>query len=192
MKVTTGTARGFKLESVPGMDVRPTADKVKQAIFNMLQFELEGRRIIDLFAGTGQLGIEALSRGATYADLVDNLPASVAIIRKNLKKTKLSEKATVHLSDYKSFLKGYSKQKCHILLLDPPYRAGYIARILKFVQTFDIMAPNGIIICESDTADVIPSEIGCLVQEKRKVHGSTAITMLRRVVDKQGEDRTHA
>ena len=184
MRVTAGTAGGFKLDSVPGMDVRPTADKVKQAIFNMLQFQLEGRRVLDLFAGTGQLGIEALSRGAAHADLVDHSPASVAVIRKNLQKTKLADRATVHLADYKSFMKGYPKQSCHLLLLDPPYRAGYLERVLNFVQTFDIMAPNGIIICESDASEVLPSEIGCFVQEKRKVYGHTAITVFS-VADKQ-------
>ena len=111
MRVITGTARGRKLKPLPGLDTRPTADSVKESLFNILQFDIEGRRALDLFAGTGQLGIEALSRGAAWCDFVDVNPAAVKLVRENLASTGLSGRASVVQRDFLAFLQGCRGKK---------------------------------------------------------------------------------
>ena len=124
MRVITGIARGKRLVTVAGNDiVRPTGDKVKEALFSSIQFDIEGRRILDLFAGSGQLGIEALSRGAQSATFVDINDASLKVVKQNLDSTGLSDKAQVVKSDYATFALR-STQKFDIAFLDPPYQAG--------------------------------------------------------------------
>ena len=104
MRVITGSARGKRLKELPGLDTRPTADRVKEGLFNAIQFDIEGRRVLDLFAGTGQLGIEALSRGAAFCDFVDSAPAAMKIIRANVDACGLAERAAFHQKDFAAFL----------------------------------------------------------------------------------------
>mgnify|MGYP005922078861 CR=1 FL=1 len=104
MRVITGTARGRRLKEPQGMDIRPTTDKVKESMFSILQFDIEGRRVLDLFGGTGQLGIEALSQGAKGAVFVDAREEACALIRENLKRTRLSEQGSVVRCDYLDYL----------------------------------------------------------------------------------------
>ena len=120
MRVITGTARGVPLKAPRGMDTRPTMDQVKEGIFSAIQFEVEGRTALDLFAGSGQLGIEALSRGAAHCTFVDKGREPVSVIRENLKKTRLEERAEVVQADYSSYLKTCRRQ-FDLILLDPPY-----------------------------------------------------------------------
>lgn len=115
MRVITGTARGRVLKTLEGEDVRPTTDRVKEAIFSIIQFELEGRRVLDLFAGSGQLGIEALSRGAAYATFTDMSAESVDIVKKNLISTKLENNAEVIRTEAVTFLKGNRKNTISFL-----------------------------------------------------------------------------
>ena len=119
MRVITGTARGVPLKAPKGIDTRPTMDQVKEGIFSAIQFEVEGRRALDLFAGSGQLGIEALSRGAAHCTFVDKGREPIAVIRENLKKTRLEERAEVVQADYSSYLKTCRTQ-FDLILLDPP------------------------------------------------------------------------
>jgi len=179
MRITTGTARGTKVMPVPGDTTRPTADKLKQAMFNAVQFEIEGRRALDLFAGTGQLGIEALSRGAEHCVFVDNSAAAVAAVKNNLERAKLAGKASVRLSDYKAYLNTAPKRHFHIIFLDPPYQPGYLKRVISFIQTFDISAQSGIILCEGDAAEPMPDELGQFALERRYIHASSAVTLYR-------------
>ena len=120
MRVITGTARGRVLRTLEGEDVRPTTDRVKEAVFSIIQFEIEGRRVLDLFAGSGQLGIEALSRGAASATFVDMSKDSLSTVKYNLEHTKLGDNAKVVQTDALSFLK-LTKDKFDIVFLDPPY-----------------------------------------------------------------------
>ena len=120
MRVITGTARGRVLKTLEGEDVRPTTDRVKEAVFSIIQFEIEGRRVLDLFAGSGQLGIEALSRGAASATFVDMSKDSLSAVKYNLEHTKLGDNAKVVQTDALSFLK-LTKDKFDIVFLDPPY-----------------------------------------------------------------------
>ena len=120
MRVITGTARGRVLRTLEGEDVRPTTDRVKEAVFSIIQFEIEGRRVLDLFAGSGQLGIEALSRGADSATFVDMSKDSLATVKYNLEHTKLGDRAKVIQTDALSFLK-LTKDRFDIVFIDPPY-----------------------------------------------------------------------
>ena len=119
MRVITGSARGRRLKELEGMETRPTTDRVKEGMFSALQFDIEGRRVLDLFAGTGQLGIECLSRGAASAVFVDRRPDAVKIIRENLKVTDLTDRAQVVSGDSMEYLKSL-REKFDIILLDPP------------------------------------------------------------------------
>ncbi len=152
MYVITGIAGGRKLKSPKGETVRPTTDHVKQAIFNILQFDLEGRKVLDLFAGTGQLGIEALSRGAREAVFTDRSRESVRLVRENLKTCGLS--ARVLESDALGFL---ARGECFdIIFIDPPYDAGLYEAVLKQINQVDNLNDGGIIVCEARAGTVLP------------------------------------
>lgn len=157
MRVITGTARGKRLITVPGNDlVRPTSEKVKESIFSSIQFDIEGRRILDLFAGSGQLGIEALSRGAISATFVDNSDVSLSVVRKNLEGTDFKDKADICKSDYKSFL-SRKPGVFDIAFLDPPYNKGILADALSCVAP--VMSDYGIIICEHPREEKMPETV---------------------------------
>ncbi len=153
MRVITGTARGRRLYEPANMDIRPTTGLVKESLFNIIQFDLEGRRVLDLFAGTGQLGIEALSRGAKSVVFVDESLEAIKTVRANLEHCKLSGE-TVR-EDALSYL-GHCG-KFDLIFLDPPYAQGLLDKALQKIIQFDILADGGIIICETDIkTEVLP------------------------------------
>lgn len=147
MRVITGTARGKKLKEISGLETRPTTDRVKESLFNIIQFEVPGRAVLDLYGGTGQLGIECLSRGAASATIVDSRKEAVATIRQNLEITKLT--AEVLHRDSISFLKTCSAESYDVILLDPPYESDLLEKSIFSITTFDILRKHGIIVCES-------------------------------------------
>ena len=154
MRIITGSARGAIIETLEGDNTRPTAERAKEALFSMLQFELEGRNILDLFAGSGQLGLEALSRGAASCTFTDSAREAVDMVIKNAKNAKLFDRARVSCVDYKSFLKSASgKEKYDIIFLDPPYASGYVAEAIKMILEGDILAYGGKIVCETDNGE---------------------------------------
>ncbi len=152
MRVITGSARGRKLKTPEDYDIRPTTDNVKESLFNIIQFDIEGRRVLDLFAGTGQLGIECLSRGAREAVFVDKSREAVKIVKENLKSCGLH--ATVVQQDALSFLKGCGR--FDLIFIDPPYDAGLYESVLETVNSIDILSDGGIIICESRKDRAMP------------------------------------
>lgn len=152
MRVITGTARGRKLKEPVGNDVRPTSDQVKEAIFNICQFDVEGRRVLDLFGGTGQLGIEAKSRGAASVDIVDTSRESVRLIRENVSITGLDIR--VLQADAISYLQGCGRYD--LVFIDPPYDSGLAEKSLDTIKTFDILSEGGIIICETRADTTLP------------------------------------
>lgn len=155
MRIISGTARGRRLRELPGLDTRPTTDKVKESIFNIVQFDVEGRRVLDLFGGTGQLGIEALSRGAEEAVFVDAGREAARIIQENLELAGFSRQARVVRGDAVSFL-GTCREKFGLAFLDPPYAGDLLDRALARIAEIDIMTENGIIVCESAVEKVLP------------------------------------
>lgn len=151
MRIITGTARGIPLEALPGEETRPTADRVKEALFSMIQFEIEGRRVLDLFGGSGQLGLEALSRGAQYCVFIDAARAACEIITANAKKSKMYDKCRISTGDYASFLRSASgKEQFDIIFLDPPYDSEYMAAALAGIAEGRLLANGGKIVCETD------------------------------------------
>ncbi|MBE6541485.1 MAG: 16S rRNA (guanine(966)-N(2))-methyltransferase RsmD [Ruminococcaceae bacterium] len=151
MRVITGSARGTKLDTLESDNTRPTSDRVKEALFSMIQFDIEGRVVLDLFAGSGQLAIEALSRGAAKATLIDQSREAVDIIIENAKKTHLFEKCRISAADYKSFIRGASgREKYDIVFLDPPYDSGLLPESLKALSDGDLFANGAYIVCETD------------------------------------------
>ena len=155
MRVITGLAKGRRLEELPGLDTRPTTGRVKEGLFSAIQFDIEGRRVLDLFAGTGQLGIEALSRGAAFCDFVDSAPAALMIVQRNVKTCGFEDRAACHGKDFTAFLTR-SREKYGLIFLDPPYASGNLERALELITTIDIMVGNGIIVCESPADHILP------------------------------------
>ena len=164
MRVITGTAKGVNLNALSGTDTRPTSDKVKEAMFSAIQFDVEGAVVLDLFAGSGQLGIEALSRGAKKAYFVDNNSKAIAIIEENLNKTGLSNRQ-LHRVDrlpHNAFLR-MVKENFDIAFLDPPYEKGFLEKTLPSVALK--MNPNGIIVCEHEKKLKLQEQVVCTCDE---------------------------
>ena len=150
MRIITGAARNTPLATLDGDGTRPTSERVKEALFSMIQFEIEGRRVLDLFAGCGQLGLEALSRGAAHATFIDNTRAACDIIIANAKKARLFDRCRVSTTDFAAALRGWAgKEKFDLIFLDPPYDAGYMPKALALIAEGDLLAPGATVICES-------------------------------------------
>lgn len=179
MRVITGTARGMKLVTLEGEATRPTREAVKEAVFSMIQFEIEGARVLDLFAGSGQMGIEALSRGAASCVFTDNSPAAVRVIKENLTHTRLMAKARVACCDWSAALHGGIYD---IAFVDPPYSAGFMDKILPTLVAH--MSDGGVILCESDLRDEMPErlsrESGDFVAVTSRRYVRNVITVYRR------------
>ena len=174
MRVITGTARGMTLKAPKGMDTRPTMDQVKEGIFSAIQFEVEGRRALDLFAGSGQLGIEALSRGAREAVFVDARRDACQVVRENLAKTRLAERAQVVQMDYLSYL-GAGRGRFDLVFLDPPYRmeAAY-GDALTRLRAAGRLAPGALAILERAEARAISLPEGFSLRDARR-YGETCV-----------------
>lgn len=179
MRVITGTARGMQLKAPKGMMTRPTLDQVKEGIFSVIQFEVEGRRVLDLFAGSGQMGIEALSRGAESAVFVDERKEACDVVRENLTHTRLADRAEVIRSDYLTYLNS-SRRKFDLIFLDPPYAEIFLESSIKRISEIDILAERGIIICERPYEKQIPDDFPGLVRQKDYRYGRAAVTIFRK------------
>ncbi len=177
MRVITGSARGRRLRTLEGNDVRPTTDKIKEAVFSSIQFEIEGSRVLDLFSGSGQLGIEALSRGADSAVFVDLNPHAIDIIKENLKVTNLNGLARVVRSDSFSFIAS-TDERFDIAFLDPPYRDGILEKSLSAVT--GIMNDGGIIICERPIDISLPETIFGFKGKKQLKFGKILVSVYRK------------
>ena len=157
MRVITGTARGRRLKEPVGLETRPTADRVKEGIFSSIQFELEGRRVLDLFGGTGQMGIEALSRGAAHATFVVQ-------------------------GDYLAFLTR-CRETFDVIFLDPPYGSGMLEKALETITTIDIVSENGIIVCENGSTVGWPAVRAPYRLQKEYRYGKIRTALYRRQAD---------
>jgi len=179
MRVISGKARGVALKTPEGMQTRPTADRVKEALFSIIQFEIPGTSILDLFGGTGQLGIEALSRGARHAVFVDASESACRLIRENLKRTKMEHNANVIKSDYLSYLQR-CREKFHIIFLDPPYAEVFLENALKTITEIDILQTGGIIIAERPVGKDLPWDFPGFTRSKDYKYGKTLLTLYRK------------
>ena len=181
MRVISGTARGRRLKELPGRDTRPTTDKVKESIFNIVQFDIEGRQVLDLFAGTGQLGIEALSRGARRAVFVDLAPGAVSVIRQNLGTVGFEQQGEVFQSDWRAFLSA-RREKFDLILLDPPYQSTMLEGALETIAAIDILSEHGIIVCESALEKVLPELPAPYEKGREYRYGKIKVTLYHRTV----------
>lgn len=177
MRVITGSARGKKLKSPDGMNTRPTTDRVKESVFNIIQSYLPAEKVLDLFAGSGAMGIEALSRGSRYAVFADTDSAAINVIKQNLEGCRFSEKAQVLKLDAEEYL-SRCQEKFDIIFLDPPYNCGYLNKVIKKLLSLDILTENGIIVAESEFGgeSVELDSVDCIKTAK---YGKTVVSVFK-------------
>ena len=178
MRVITGTAKGVQLKTPEGMLTRPTADRVKEALFSIINFDIPGAKVLDLFGGTGQLGIEALSRGAERSVFVDAREDACKLIRENLRRTKLE--GTVVRSDYLDYL-NRCRETFSIIFLDPPYAEAYLENAIKRITEMDILQTDGIIVTERPVGKELPWEFDGYQRSKDYKYGKTLLTIYRKL-----------
>ena len=179
MRVIAGTARSVPLKAREGLDTRPTTDRVKEAIFNIIQFEIEGRSVLDLFGGSGQMAIEALSRGAKDAVILDQSPEAIAIIRENLSRTRLADRAQVVRGDYLAYLNA-CKRQFHLIFLDPPYAEKFLEIAIQRISEIDILKSGGIIVSERPAGKPLEAEYPGMLRSRDYRYGKTVITLFRK------------
>ena len=179
MRVITGKARGVQLKTPDGMQTRPTSDRVKEALFSIINFDIPGARVLDLFGGTGQLGIEALSRDAQSAVFVDQREDACKIIRENLRRTKLEGQGKVVRCDYLVYLRR-CREKFDIIILDPPYAEVFLENALKCITEIDILQSGGIIVTERPLGKELPCTFDGFTRSKDYKYGQTLLTLYRK------------
>ncbi len=153
MRIISGKAKGTKLYTLEGSSTRPTADRAKEALFNIIGIDIFESSFLDLFAGSGAIGLEAGSRGAKEVILSDNSKQAVDIIKKNANKTHLDDVVKIYNLDYKEVLENKIKQKLDYIFIDPPYKSNYIYEALRIIVQKNILSKNGTIIAETDTME---------------------------------------
>ena len=178
MRVITGKARGVQLKTPDGMLTRPTADRVKEALFSIINFDVPGANVLDLFGGTGQLGIEAMSRGAERCVFVDAREDACKLIKENLKRTK--QEGTVIRSDYMEYL-NRCKEQFSIIFLDPPYAEEYLENAIKRITEIDILQTDGIIVAERPVGKELLWEFEGYQRSKDYKYGKTLLTIYRKL-----------
>ncbi|MBR1423733.1 MAG: 16S rRNA (guanine(966)-N(2))-methyltransferase RsmD [Ruminococcus sp.] len=176
MRVITGSCRGKKLKTLEGTDTRPTSDMVKEAVFSIIQFELPEANVLDLFAGSGQLGIEALSRGAKHCVFVDKNPEAVKIVRENVSDCGFVKQSRILGMDSPEYLKT-AKSGLDIAFVDPPYRMGLIEKVLPLLE--GKLNEGAFVICEHERELTLPDEFGRLTLHKRYRYGKIALTVYK-------------
>jgi len=179
MRVITGSAKGVSLKTPDGLTTRPTADRVKEALFSVIQFDVPTACVLDLFGGTGQLGIEALSRGAKHAVFVDAQESACRLIRENLKRTRLEASAQVIRCDYLVYLKT-CRQQFDIIFLDPPYAEVFLENALKMITEIDILRSSGIIVTERPLGKPLLLDFPGYSRSNDYKYGKTLITIYRK------------
>ncbi|PKM82591.1 MAG: 16S rRNA (guanine(966)-N(2))-methyltransferase RsmD [Firmicutes bacterium HGW-Firmicutes-14] len=181
MRVITGIAKGRRLRSLKGMETRPTLDRIKESLFNIIGSLLPGTNFLDLFAGTGAIGIEAISRGANKAVFVEKNHRAVRVIKENLELTGLADRAEIYCSDVDRALETIAegKQKFDIIFLDPPYKKDRAAAALKKLNEIKVSTQGGLVIVESGRTDVLPREEGIFRLIRQEKYGDTVLSFYR-------------
>ncbi|SDE71298.1 16S rRNA (guanine(966)-N(2))-methyltransferase RsmD [Fontibacillus panacisegetis] len=181
MRVVSGSARGRNLKAVPGMGTRPTTDKVKEALFSMIGPYFDGGHVLDLFAGTGGLGIEALSRGMDQAVFVDLEYKSIEVVRANLKTTSFEDKAEVYKNDAERAIKALSKRekKFDLVFLDPPYRMKNGDKLMETMDQLDLLNDDATVVLEYESTFVYPDVFGKFTEVRKAEYGETALSIYK-------------
>ncbi|MGH7831605.1 MAG: 16S rRNA (guanine(966)-N(2))-methyltransferase RsmD [Candidatus Binatia bacterium] len=186
MRVISGQAKGQRIKVPKGRALRPTADRVKEAIFNILPHDLSGLRVLDLFAGTGNLSIEALSRGATEAWLVDASPISARVVRDNLAKTGFLPKAKIWKSPVAAAIRRLSSrgEKFDLIFVDPPYETGQIGRVVRLVAREGLLREDGVLVAEHSVREAAEEGCDALPLRDRRRYGGTMVSFFSRIPDR--------
>ncbi len=182
MRIISGKARGTKLYTLEGIETRPTLDRVKESLFNIMQNEITDSIFLDLFSGSGAIGLEAVSRGAKKAILCEKSPKAIEIIKKNIEKTHLEDKIVLYEGDYVDLISTRLKEKPDIIYLDPPYKTEYAINAIKILKEQNKIKPTTIIIIETDREKEILSQIqkiNSVVIEKTKKYGRASLVFIR-------------
>lgn len=179
MRIISGSARGTKLVTLEGLDTRPTTDRVKESLFNLLQYEFHEKRVMDLYAGSGALGLEAMSRGAVEIILVDQNKACIEIIQKNVEKTHGLGKCKVLKEDVLSAVRKQKPQSLDLIFMDPPYLKGHIEPTLEVIIQTNVLKEGGLVVIEHEKSDQWAQPQG-LELVKTRAYGICAITIYRR------------
>ncbi len=183
MRIIAGKAKGTKLYTLEGENTRPTLDRVKESLFNIIQNEIQDSIFLDLFSGSGAIGLEAVSRGAKKAILCDKSKEACMIIKKNIEKTHTLENIELYQTDFKEVLTKKIHEKLDIIFLDPPYKTDFAIEAVKIVLEKDLLKENTIIIIETDDNDRILESlknINCKIEDVRK-YGRAYLIFLRRI-----------
>jgi len=181
MRIITGSAKGFKLKVPKGLDVRPTSDRVKESVFNILSDQVYDAVVLDLFAGTGNLGLEALSRGAKQAVFVDSSYTSMSFIKENAARTKLSESAQFIKSDVLAAIEKFASggRVFDIIFCDPPYNHGFVEKVLRSIDKSQLLAPGGMIVIEHSKHELVPTDLVHLVTRRTERYGETLVSFVQ-------------
>ncbi len=181
MRVISGSARGIVLETIEGLETRPTTDRVKEAMFSMIQNQIYGANCLDLFSGSGALGIELISRGAMQVVFCENNSKAMQIIQRNLEKTRLTENATLKVDDVYRFIAVYKGEPFDLVMLDPPYLKGHVKKVLSELENYNLLTESGIIVVEHDIKDeeISNHETGFELVKTKK-YGKIGISIYRR------------
>jgi len=186
MRIITGKARGIKLNTLEGENTRPTSERAKEAVFSMLQFDIEGREVLDLYAGSGQMGLEAVSRGAKNAVFVDKSKEAVAVITKNIEKTRLGDECRAFCSDVADYIRvSRGKRKFDIVFIDPPYALRAVPPTLSALLTSELLKPTSIVVCESEEADIFENSPDLAKRFeiiKRAKYGVAHLTIVKPII----------
>ena len=180
MRVIAGKARGLTLNTIDGDSTRPTRDMVREAIFSILAFKIPDCNFLDLFSGSGAMGIEAISRGAKSATFIDINPECIKVISKNIEKAKFLEYSKVYNTDYKNAIKKFGNHSFDIVFVDPPYNKEMGIDAITRLSENDILSDGGVIILETDTNEIVPDEIGRYEKFNYKRYGRNILSFFRR------------
>ena len=159
MRIITGSAKGKRLETLEGDATRPTSERIKEAIFSSIQFEIEDRRVLDLFAGSGQMGLEALSRGAARATFIDSSREAMEIVKKNARITGLDDDCHYLVSDWKNYIrKASGREQFDLVFVDPPYAMACCAEAADYLAEREVIIPGAIVVLESGEEEILPDD----------------------------------
>jgi 16S rRNA (guanine(966)-N(2))-methyltransferase RsmD len=187
MRIISGSRRGLKLETLDGLETRPTTDRVKEALFNLIQFEIMGSKVLDLFAGSGALGIESISRGAAEAIFVDQSRASVKVIERNLERAKFESLARIYSEDWQSALSKMKNSAFDLVFVDPPYHLELEVLVLEKLDLYNLLSEDAIVIIEHPVSRKLPEHVNGYSLLKSRHYGNTALTLYRRLLNDKSD-----
>jgi len=178
MRIISGTARGRRVKSLKGTGIRPTADRVKEAMFNILSLDPEGARVLDLFAGSGNLSLEALSRGAASVLLVESSRSAAELIQQNLTALGFLDRSSIWVKPVLSALRQLASQqlKYHVILMDPPYEGAWVGRVLAAIDEGKLLAANGVVVAEHSRREAVAETYGSLALKDQRRYGDTHLS----------------